>query len=378
MSRIVIFACDPGGANTVIPLLKPLISMGHEVRLYGRHVALSMYRREGLHGIDIEAVLHRGVTLKTVRDFLRDENPDVVITGTSADDFTEKYLWNASEELGIPSMAIQDQWLNYGIRFSGQTAQEIEEFARDPDHRFLPTRIVAPDEYAKREMIEVGLPEERIVVCGQPYFETVLASRQEPIAVARFHKAHHLTSEDFVVVFASEPMSTTFGEACLRYWGYNELTVLSSLVRALNAAADKASRHVTLIVRPHPKEGCEHFLDILGRCRNICWRFDTDSLPRVLMNRADLVCGMSSMFLIESAILGRPVLSIQIGLCRENPFVLDRKNILKSVLTEDELHAQVEALLVRGQGAAYSFDIICDPVQRIVSEMEKLLCLNSR
>jgi predicted glycosyltransferase len=352
--------------------------MGHDIGLYGKDMALSKYHQAGLDGIDIADVLHAGITPETLRDFLKDEYPDVVITGTSADDFTEKYLWNVSWELGIPSMAILDQWLNYGIRFSSYSVNDIEEYTRNPAHPFLPTRIVAPDEYAKSEMIEAGLPEERIVVCGQPYFETVLAFRQEPIAVVRFHEAYHLTSEDFVVVFASEPITTTYGDGALRYWGYNELTILSSLVQTLNDVASETARPVTLVVRPHSKEGREHFLDILGKCRNVRWIIDTDSLPWTLMNRADLVCGMSSMFLIESAILGRPVLSIQIGLCRENPFVLDRRNILKSILTEAELHAQVRKLLLGGQSAAYSFDIIRNPVQRIISEMKKLLCQYSR
>jgi hypothetical protein len=376
MSRILIFARDPGGANTVIPLVRPLRAAGHEVLLYGKDVALAKYSQAGLDSTDMAAVLYGGITPESLRDLLKDKAPDVVITGTSADDFTEKYLWNVSGKLGIPSMAIQDQWLNYGIRFSSQTVHEMEEYTRNPAHPFLPTRIVAPDAYAKKEMIAAGLPEERIVVCGQPYFEMVLASQCEHSGVALFNEAHHLTDEDLVVVFASEPISKTFGEGGLRYWGYNELTILASLVEALNDAAAEAPRPVTLIVRPHPKEGREHFLEILGRCRGVRWLFDTESLPWTLMNRADLVCGMSSMFLIESAILGRPVLSIQIGLCRENPFVLDRQNILKSVLTEEELHAQVKKLLVHGQGAACSFDVIRDPVRRIITEMEKLLCQN--
>lgn len=376
MSRILIFSRDPGGANTIIPLILPLRAKGHEVLLYGKDTALEKYRQAGLDGMDIGAILSGGISLENLRNFLKAQSPDVVITGTSADGFTEKYLWKASGELGIPSMAILDQWLNYGIRFSLHAVHEIEEYTRNPARPFLPTRIVAPDAYAQREMIEAGLPEERIVVCGHPYLEAISSYHSEPGSIALFNEAHHLTEDDYVVVFASEPMSKTYGDEALRYWGYNELTILSSLVEALNDAADEALRPIILIVRPHPKEGQEHFLEILGRCRNVRWLFDTESLPWTLMNRADLVCGMSSMFLIESVILRRTVLSIQIGLSRENPFVLDRRNILKSILTEDELNAQLKKHLVHGHRTAYSFDFIVDPVQRIISEMERLLCRN--
>lgn len=377
MSRILILSRDPGGANTVIPLVKPLVEMGHTVRLYGKDVALLKYWQAGLEGMDIGTVLQNGVSPESLRSFLKDEAPDIVITGTSADDFTEKYCWNACAELGIPSIAILDQWLNYGIRFSEYSVNMIEEYARNKSHPFLPTLIIAPDEYARNEMIDEGLPADRIVACGQPYFETVLASGSDVEKMARFRDENRLGPDDFVIVFASEPMTKTFGDGAMRYWGYNELTILSSLAQALDEVARETHRNVTLVIRPHPKEGQEHFADILKNIRNFRCFFDTESLPWTLMNSADLVCGMSSMFLIEAAILGRPILSIQIGLCRETPFVLDRRNILKCILTETELRERLRAHLVTGQPNEYSFDIIGNPVKHIIAEMEKFLCQTS-
>ncbi|MEO6923277.1 MAG: hypothetical protein ABI142_05580, partial [Bryocella sp.] len=96
MSRVLIVSRDPGGANTVIPLVKPLLAKGHEVVLYGKDVALAKYQQAGLKGLDISAILPGAVTEEALRGFLVGLDPDVVITGTSADDFTEKYLWNIS------------------------------------------------------------------------------------------------------------------------------------------------------------------------------------------------------------------------------------------------------------------------------------------
>jgi hypothetical protein len=378
MSRVFIFSRDPGGANTVIPLVKPLLERNHEVLLYGKDVALSKYHQQGLTGIDITTAVSTDDADVDLRKLLKELNPDFVITGTSADDFTEKCLWKICDELTIPSMAIQDQWLNYGIRFSPYTVHEIADYAANPVHPFLPARIIAPDEHAKSEMIADGLPEERIVICGQPHFETVLATKNELASGETLNQLHGLSSDDFVIVFASEPITKTFGEGGLKYWGYTEITILTALLQALDAAAGELGREVTLIVRPHPKEGHEHFADILKRCWHVRCIIDSTSLPWTLMNRADLVCGMSSMFLIESVILGRPILSIQIGLCRENPFILDRRGSIKSILTAKELRKQINKLLTNCQSFDYSFDVIRNPTERIIAEMEKLLCQTSQ
>lgn len=377
MSRVLAFSRDPGGANTVIPLVKPLRERGYDVRLFGKDMALAKYRLEGLDGVDVLTELS-AIKPDTVRHFIRSVSPDAVVTGTSADDFTEKYIWRASEELGIPSLAIVDQWSNYGLRFSGHGVNDISVYAREKTHPYLPSRIVALDDYARMEMIGEGLPAERIVACGQPYFETVLARREDLGKSQQFCSASGIASEDFLVLFASEPITSTYGPGALAYWGYTERTILSSLVRAVEKVAEETERSVVLVVRPHPKEGSEHFLDIVAQCDRIRCLFDMGNSPWMLMKRADLVCGMSSMFLIESIIFGRPVLSVQIGLCREDPFVLSRRGTMRSVMSEGDLIARLRSSIIHGMHEIPAFEVIRNPVERIIVEMERLLCHDLR
>jgi len=131
---------------------------------------------------------------------------------------------------------------------------------------------------------------------------------------------------------------------------------------------------VVLIIRPHPKEKPDGLADIAAGCTHIRWHFDTECHPWALINRADLVCGMSSMFLIESAIMGTTTLSIQIGLCRENPFILDRRGILKSIGDEAELKNRLIRIIRDGERQSSVFEVIPDPVERIIAELETLLC----
>lgn len=370
MTRILAFARDPGGANTVIPLLSPLRQRGHQLLLYGKDAALSSYRQARVEGKDVMAELAE-VTPGSIRSWLERESPDLIVTGTSADDFTEKFIWQAAGELGIPSLAIVDQWINYSLRFSGHGVNDISSFDSASSRRYLPTRIVAPDDYARDEMVAEGLPAERIAVCGQPYFETVRGSAASEVPPAA-------ADAGIEVLFASEPITTTYGKGALGYLGYTELTILSALLHALEKIAGEVAGRLTLVIRPHPKEGCGHFMHLVAGCRRLAWRFDADSAPWTLMNRCALVCGMSSMFLIESVLLGRPALSIQIGLRRDDPFVLSRRGVLPSVLSEQALEHALREIIVGSKRALPEFDVISDPVARVVAEMERLVCQNLR
>ena len=375
MKTIVLYSRDPGGANTIIPLIVPLRDKGFCIRLFGKGVALDKYRQAGFEGTDLGSLIPV-ISPAAIRNFLETERPDLMVTATSADDFTEKFLWLAGTELGIPSMAIVDQWVNYGIRFSEFDVSRISSYRDNKKHPYLPTRIIAMDEFAREEMISEGLPPERIRVCGQPYFETVLASKNSDASGNLPRAIPGVSDTDFAVVFASEPITLTYGESAL-HWGYTERTIFSCLAEALDIIANRSSKSMALIIRPHPKENPCGLADIAASCcSNVKWIIDTGSHSWELINRANLVCGMSSMFLIESLIMGKAILSIQIGLCRENPFVLDRRGILKSIVDKVELHNSLTEIICNSKQMTSAFEVITNPVAHIIAEMETLLCHN--
>lgn len=376
MKRILVFSRDPGGANAVIPLVPALRERGYEVQLYGKDFALLKYRNAGVEAINIADMIPV-ITEPALAAFFANIAPDVVITGTSADDDTEKMFWKICESVGIPSMAVVDQWVNYGLRFSEFGVNNIEKYAACKAYSSLPVKIIALDDFARNEMIAEGLPAERIIVCGQPYFESLLTHQVDAVRMENYCRSVAIEANDFVVVFASEPITTTYGEQeALRYWGYTEKTILESLVQALEKVATDYGGQIVLLIRPHPKEGRDHFDNILTHCTRIRWRIDTSSSQWTMMQRADLVCGMSSMFLIESVILSRPTMSVQIGLCRDDPFVLTRRGAMHTIRSVIELEAQLRSIIITVKLALPGFDIISNPVERIVAEVEKMLWRN--
>lgn len=375
MKRILLFSKDPGGANTVIPLVVALREKGYEVRLFGKDAALEKYSKAGLdEGTNIREFL-KEVSSGEVEDFLSKERPDFLITGTSAGDFTEKYLWKAAEKLNIPSFAILDQWLNYGIRFSRYTTAEIREYEKDKSHPYLPSKILVMDDYAKQEAIKDGLDQSKILVSGQPYFETLLKEKVSSERLKELRSRLGIGSDDLIITFASEPVSKDYKND---YWGFNEKTIFKELFEGVKEVSERSEKKISIIIKVHPREDEDSFEEISSDTHKLKIIIDRDSKPMDLILISDVVAGMSSMFLIEAAIIGKPVLSILMGMKkeREPPFILDRRGIIKSIKGREELINRLDEIIVRGRKENAGFDFIRNPVANIISYMEKYLCQN--
>lgn len=368
MKKIFFFVRDPGGLNVVLPVYKEC-EKSFETLIYAKDFAFQKLRAEGILVKNIEQECR--IEEDDIYHFLKRANPDVVVTGTSLDDYTERYLWKAAERLHIKSYAILDQWMNLGIRFSEYTYAEAELYKKCHGHRYLPYRILVMDELAQRMLIEDGVDGNRIVVTGQPHFETVCAKYQQATEV--------YDRECWNIVFVSEPISNDYDKNDKQklYWGFNEKTVFRQLYDCLLMQTDFLSKDIRVIIRPHPRENINNWKGIVQalNSKHIMIELDVQNNSFEILKSADLVCGMSSMFLLEAVICRKPIVSIEIGLCRENPFVLDRIGICHSVLTEEELSAQLMRIFKNLQGIeqkeVIEFKFIENAVKNVISEIKK-------
>lgn len=381
--KILLFSRDPGGANTIIPLVGKLIARGYDVQLYGKDSALLRYRKFRLEGKDIMDSLS-GVSIDTVLNFLKECSPGFIITGTSADDFTEKYIWKAAEELNIPTFAVLDQWINYGIRFSDFSVAQLAEYEKDKKHPYIPQKILVMDKCAKEEMSEVGIDRDRILVSGQPYFDFLLdesrkISEQD---VELLRGRFGAEEDDIIITYASECLTDTYQEkdGASYYWGYTERTIFVEILKALDKALEGLHKHIKLVVRQHPKEREDNYADLIAMNNNpdISIYVDRETDGWMLMKLSDMVCGMSSMFLIESLVLGRPTISIQIGLTRPNPFVFDRLGKLMSILDQDVLMRRIKDFLRKGYTTSADVGIEYGAADKVIQLMEEEIWRNWR
>jgi predicted glycosyltransferase len=339
MSKILFFAHDPGGANAICSLIEPL-KKEHDVFVYAKGPALSILPNP---------IVYDGKILTSI-------NPDLVITGTSANDMTEKRLWVESRQLGILSIAILDHWCNYGIRFSRYTANEMDAYKKSKSFDYLPDYIVVMDSFAKKEMIKEGLPEDRILPLGNPHLENILNNtyRGNPRDA---RKRLGIEDNEFLIVFASEP--------CIEDYGHgNELQVIEDLLEITRLFSKK----IRVLVRPHPREKCEKF----SLFSNVIVDKTTDFYDSIMMS--DLIISMTSMFLIEALVLGKTVLSYQLAEPSSDTFILTRNKSIPFITEKSVFEEHLKSIILSGNKNQARFDTIFNGIENVVRFVGESLC----
>lgn len=372
MKRVLVFARDPGGENVMESMLDE-IQEDYEVVLYGKDVALDRFCKAGYSPRNIMADI-KEVSVEELKAFLKSIQVALILTGTSADDYVEKYLWKAAGELGIPSMAVLDQWLNYGIRFSRYSVHELEQYQKQPLHEYLPDCICVMDSYAKEKLMEEGVRASHIAVTGQPYLcRFVDMVKSIPSVTIKNYRQQYAVNKDVMLLFASEPICKVYGDS-YEYFGYNEVTIFTLFSKCLNRIAEKTGRSVSVVVRPHPKEDEEQWKNRFANSEWVSYYVDRKADNKVAMAAADGVVGMSSMFLLESTLCGKPILSILAGLKPgfENEFILEKLGVTRSAMSEREVENRILTLLL-GKDSAGVWDIPMDATMQIKSWMNRLL-----
>ncbi len=377
MTDILIVSCDPGGANAVTPLIDPLRAKGFSVKVIGRGPAIGVYKRCGIEFQDLGSDTDTGDLLRSVENEFQSISPKLVLTATSAEDFTERYFWKTASSAGVMSLAILDQWINYGIRFSEYPVTKMDMYLKSKTHSFVPNRILVMDERAKKEAIMDGLDPEIIEITGQPHFEEVKKRAEEIKAeeMLSVREKYGLSKkEDILIVFASEPIKKDYGPGGRK--GYDEDIIFEELLSAVDKVSAYSSGKIAIVYRPHPRE------DVLSATRinecvigkNTDVYVDHETEPILLAASADAIVGMSSMFLIESTLMGKCVISAQIGLRGQDPYVLSRMGKAETITTLEGLCRAVH-LVVTGEGIVVSgaFTPEFDAVNKTILVIERFL-----
>lgn len=335
MAKIMFFAHDPGGANAILPLIEPL-KKEHEVFVFAKGPAL----------------LKLPNALELKKDELKTIMPDFLITGTSANDKTEKLLWQEAKALNIKSMAILDHWVNYGVRFSKYGLDEIEKF--DKKCEFLPDYIIVMDEFAKQEMAKDGIPQDIIYPLGNPHFENLIIQSKN---MANIH-SEFANNDNFLITFASEPYTEDYGKG-------NEKQVLKDLIDVVQ------DKNVKIIVKLHPKEEFSKYAEFKD-LPNIILDKNTPSIEAIMAS--DLIISMTSMFLIEGMILGKNILSYQPDEISPDKFILTRNKILPFVKDKDDFKEKLLNILKGQQYLQYNQSTGFGAIERINNFISGELC----
>jgi len=368
--KIIAFAREPGGADTIAPVVKQLLQRDDvEVELFSKDYAGARFTAAGLDFVDVDRCEQCKLERK-VREIVLAQQPDGLLTAASSrptDDMTEKYFWKVGGDCGIPSVAVLDQWQNYAMRFSGPT--EAERL------RYLPTCIAVMDDGVRRDMISEGIPEDRICVTGHPRFAALKEYHNQSIRKKAREKLARLGVDKTrqIIVFVSEPARRFFAVE----EGYDEAETLNALLKV----CEKSSNHgqIEVVLKYHPRNIEEDFLSVFNRGQVPLHMIRNEIEPWEVLIAADLVVGMISILLVDSVLLGIPTLSVQLGSKKVGRCLPEREGAIVGVRDYASLQAEVDSLLncieyrARYVERQKSFSILQDGISRIDHKMYELI-----
>lgn len=345
-SDTLVVARDPGAAAALLPVVERL-----RCSVVGLDHARPVFERNGVPLVgpssDPDAF--------TAAQVLEELRPRVLVTGTSRLEVAalDSNWWQAAREAGIPSVAVLDHWIGYWQKFT--TRERFDA---------LPDVIAVMDDYARDQLRSLGCTAAQIVVTGQPAFDNLVGASfsGRPAARARWG----VDELEWVVLFVSEPIAGDLGDVV----GYDETDVLRMLVEAL------AHVPARLVVKPHPRESPTRLAATLDACGYHA-EIETVLGGREAVAGADSVVGMTSILLLEAALGGNPVLSIQPG--RREPWTEHFGTMMTTVGTPEAIRAWLldgsnrklligDALRRRLQNSGFCGDAT-DRVCRLISDL---------
>ncbi len=312
---VVVVAREAGAAAALAPVARALIA-GREARvaIVASDEAAHGFARQGLPVL----AFPDDPTREQIEGLLTRERSTRLLTGTSVYPDRDARWWRAASQRGVPSIALVDHWCNYLERFS----------FREP-FDCLPDTVAVIDEAAAEGLRGAGCPVP-IEITGHPYFDELLeagAARDHDRVRGRLDLGVDESRQ--LLVFASEPQATHLGTS-LNHSGHGQYTEQEVAEQVLAACAEVAPRAL-VVVKLHPLENA-HAFDGLGAHLQPPDILVLRSYPSpLLIAAADVVVGMTSMFLLESALMGVPTISVRPGgRGGDDPWI--REGLIESVV----------------------------------------------
>jgi len=308
MSVVILSSSDPGGGNSIIPLVKTLEDNGHKVISVIGGKSRDIWKHNGCDYIDGD--IFSDALIKNV---FQEYKPDLIVCSTSVGLTIEKKITLHAKKEHIPTLSVLDFWSNYWKRFSSPDKK---------DFIYLTDHVCIMDEVAKKEMIQDGFDENVLYVTGNPHFD-------------HFADGIESTSEDSErLLFISQPLSELENHDSFIGYGYDEIEVLSDIIGILQTI----NYNYKLVLRPHPKETPSKFDAFIGD--RICISDEIDIKCDISLS--GLIIGMSSSVLLQATVAGKKILSYQPNLKGDDPLVSNRTGLTRGIYDQRNLKKAIE------------------------------------
>lgn len=296
--KILFVASDPGGSRALIPIIDAC-----EERDLHPVVVDHGYLGKEVNDVVMKINAQEFINYEHFKNSQSRHAYSVLCFGTSLTDKIPLRIVSNAKKIDIPTICILDNWMNYKHRL-----------CLYKDCYIWPDVYAVMDEYAKIKAIEEGIPEETIKVTGHPAFSNILDIHQEVQRIDSSNNIHVKNKKH--IVFVSEPVEhdnlNAASEKLKR--NYTEKDVLKILYDKCKLLSEKLS----ISILPHPREDINSLKSYISEIGGTADDVVIDSHNRKIIDSADGVIGMTSILLYESWLKGKPTLSLQPGLVRDD------------------------------------------------------------
>jgi hypothetical protein len=302
---------DPAGANACMAMAKLSAAFYHQSSIL-------------FSNKKYDAAFVENVQMVKEAPGFRDLKAECLFTGTSHPQssgyFEVKCIQNAKDE-GVRTISFVDHWVNFKLRFLNHENAPV-----------YPDEVWVVDEQAKQLAVGEGLPEEKLVVSGNPYHE-YLKLLWKPVFKGRSYLEHlGLAADKTTILFTPDPLSLRDGKEKV---GFTEDEALGQIINVVS----KLQTQVQLVIKCHPLQPVEVFSNLLDNSLvKIHLLAKADTLE--LLHSSDVVIGFYSNILLEAEALGKNVIRFFPG--KDEADLLKHKTSLPAVKDEKQLLAALK------------------------------------
>lgn len=304
MKKIVFLAHDPGGYDVIWPVYNYIKELHNDIELI---LTGPMGEKNKKYKKEAGEVMQYFARLIEHFNFL-------LVTGTSWNSYIELAAIKLCRENSIETISILDYWCNYKERFRMKNEYIF------PNHYFI------MDEIAYKEAVESGVDSSIMVIVGHPGLDFYIDRK---VKIDKNNK----------ILFLSQPLSALYKDD----EGYSEFSAFEGILKA------GKELNIDVKIKFHPKETekmkCKYrYYQAEGNLSEIACGYN-------------VVIGMSTMGLLQCALMGIPVVSYQPGMVTEDVCIVNKLGITKGAYTYEELLNQLRNIkAVKKEKLPFWFD----------------------
>lgn len=282
-----------------------------ELKVVTSRISRPVLEKFGVYADELDENLFDQDPSGCIQAVLDRTKPRLVVSGSSpargaSIETPEQYLIREARARGIRSLAVLDTWGQYLTRFPGHGGRVNESL--------VPDRLCVLDNICRNDLIDMGLPEDRLVVTHNPWLDRIfdpVGRQTRPLLGGE--------TQPWTVLYVSQPLAEFRPH---RDWSYDQEEILFGLVEAL-AGAGRGRGH-RIHIWAHQAEDPQRWSD-QSRFRRpeVEIFFDVERGDEIF-RRVDFVVTSHSTLVYEALHHGVPCISFRPGGANLPPLITDR------------------------------------------------------